>query len=139
MSSFKERMEQGIKRELAQRATDRKKYEESFDGTPPDPIQLSVQFGEVDGIGGIYKASPYGKVFSVGLTDHTAPSGVHYRMIELSCTEQESGGSWLDTVINGVSLLFEWNGPNHDVPGGVDWRVSALTEEEVGHLKGGVK
>ena len=137
MSRFKERMEQGIKRELAQRATDRKKYEESFDGTPPDPIQLSVQFGEVDGIRGIYNASPYGKVFSIQLTDHTAPSGVHYRMIELSCGELPSSGAWLDTVINGVSLLFEWNGPNHDVPSAVDWRVSALTGEEVEQLKGG--
>ena len=77
---------------------------------------------------------PFGKVASLKLTDHIAPSGVHYRELHANCPEPPSGGAWLDVIVNGVRLLLEWNG-HGSAPDLLDWK-SLLTAGEVASILG---
>ena len=132
MSDFKERMEAGIAAEIARRPEVRAKYEASFDGVPPDPVIVTVAWypGEYPGLHDA-RATPS---FTLTLTDREAPSGVHYRILDVSAPEPPSGGAWLDTVVNDSLVLLRWNGGGK-APGNIDWQ-SVLTAEEVASILG---
>ena len=127
---FKERMEAGIAAEIAGRPEVRAKYVASFDeGEVPYPIKVALTFRS-DGLVGLFSAPDDDVTWRV--TDHVAPSGVHYRRLKAITPTIYELSHWLDAVINGVSVLLAWNG-HGDTVNTIEWQ-SVLTADEVDTL-----
>ena len=128
---FKKDIEKGIQRSIDERPEKRSKYEASFHGEdPPKPLEVTVSFTPDSNVPGIYSAKSDNLFLK--LTDHVAPSGVHYRDVGIDAPESVHAEGWLDVIINTVPLLLSWNG-HGDHPDTVNWET-VITPDEVSKL-----
>ena len=71
---------------------------------------LTINFKEYDGLEGIYKGSPSDPAYGrATLIDRTAPSGRHYRTINLDGV-RDNYQFGFEVTLNGVKLHLDWNG-----------------------------
>ena len=69
---------------------------------------------------------------------HRAPSGIVYRRVWLYTNSPAIRPPFIDAVVNGVRILFDWNGHGRPALGTTEWRsVRALKESEADAIEAG--
>ena len=106
----------------------------------PDPVVVNLS-GVHDG----YRVVLTGPEVRDGVSlsgarfeSHRAPSGLTYRRVWLYTESPAIRPPFIDAVVNGVRVLFDWNGSGQPGLGTTEWRsVRALTESEADAIEAG--
>ena len=126
---------------LANRPARRATYEKMLRSSglkAPDPITIEIPDDlRLPGIyysrineGPIVRGA---RITGIRTKDHTSPTGMRYRDISLF-TEDNIKPPFIDTIIRGVPLLFDWNGGGGG-RGKHEWNVRTLTAEEIHQIR----
>ena len=101
----------------------------------PDPVVLAFRGAIVDGYSTLLDTFlPSGaRITGARYKHHRAPSGFTFRNC-LLYTDRTQPVSFIDAIVNGASILFEWNGSGGSL-GKVEWSARALTEDEANTIE----